>query len=139
MSVILDTAVLIAAERGTFDMPGYLAALGDAPVALAAISASELLHGVERARGAGIRQRRSEFVEGVLANVPVIPFGLAEARAHARIWATLADAGALIGAHDLQIAATALVAGSEVATLNVTEFRRVPGLQLAELTAFVRT
>ena len=74
-----------------------------------------------------------------MANVPVIPFGLAEARAHARIWATLADTGALIGAHDLQIAATALVAGSEVATLNVTEFHRVPGLQLAELTPFVRT
>ena len=71
--------------------------------------------------------------------MPVIPFGLAEARAHARIWATLADAGVLIGAHDLQIAATALVAGSEVATLSVTEFRRVPGLQLAELTPFVRT
>ena len=49
MSVILDTAVLIAAEGGTFDMPGYLAALGDTPVALAAIFASELLHGVERA------------------------------------------------------------------------------------------
>jgi predicted nucleic acid-binding protein len=33
---------------------------------------------------------------------------------------------------------TALVAGSAVATLNVDEFRRVPGLQLAELTEFVR-
>ncbi len=91
MSVLLDTAVLIAAERGTLDMPGYLAALGDAPVALAAISASELLHGVERARDAVIRQRRREYVEGVLANVPVIPLGLAEARAHARIWAELAE------------------------------------------------
>ena len=139
MSVLLDTAVLIAAERGTFDMPGYLVALGDAPIALAAITASELLHGVERARGAALRQRRSKFVEGMLANVPVIPFGLAEARAHARIWAELAAAGVLIGAHDLQIAATALVAGSEVATLHVTEFGRVPGLPLAELTPFVRT
>ena len=139
VSVILDTAVLIAAERGTFDIPGYLAALGDAPVALAAISASELLHGVERARDGAIRRRRSEFVEGLLANVPVIPFGLAEARVHARIWAELAAAGMLIGAHDLQIAATAMVAGSDVATLNVHEFRRVPGLQLAELTAFVHT
>ena len=139
MSVLLDTAVLIAAERGTFDMLGYLAALGDAPVALAAISASEMLHGVERARDAVIRQRRSAFVEGVLANVPVIPFGLAEARAHARIWAELAGAGVLIGAHDLQIAATALVAASEVATLNVDEFGRVPGLQLAELTAYMRS
>jgi tRNA(fMet)-specific endonuclease VapC len=137
--MILDTAVLIAAERGTFDMPAYLVALGDTPVALAAISASELLHGVERARDAAMRQRRSAFVEGVLANVPVIPFGLGEARAHARIWAELAGGGVLIGAHDLQIAATALVAGSSLATLNVSEFGRVPGLQLAELTPFVRS
>lgn len=139
MSVILDTAVLIAAERGTFDMPSYLATLGDAPVAIAAISASELLHGVERARDATTRQRRSDFVEGVLTNVPVIPFGLAEARVHARIWAKLAEAGGLIGAHDLQIAATAVVAGSDVATLNVNEFRRVSGLGIAELTPFVRS
>ena len=136
--MLLDTAVLIAAERGTFDMPGYLTALGDAPVAIAAVTASELLHGVERARDAATRQRRSAFVEGVLANVPVIPFALAEARAHARIWAELAAAGVLIGAHDLQIAATALVAGSEVATLNTAEFSRVSGLSLAELTPFVR-
>ncbi len=139
VSVLLDTAVLIAAERGTFDMPGYLAALCDAPVAVAAITASELLHGVERARDSAVRQRRSAFVEGVLENVPVIPFGLAEARAHARIWTELAAAGALIGAHDLQIAATALVAGSEVATLNVNEFRRVSGLALADLAPFART
>jgi predicted nucleic acid-binding protein len=138
MSVILDTAVLIAAERGTFDIPGFLEALGDAPVALAAISASELLHGVERARDAAIRQRRSEFVEGVLANVPVVPFGLEEARVHARIWAELAGAGNMIGAHDLQIAATAMAAGSQVATLNVHEFGRVSGLRLAELTPFVK-
>ena len=139
MSVILDTAVLIAAERGTFDMPGYLTALRDAPVALAAISASELLHGVERARDAVSRQRRSEFVEGMLANEPVIPFGLAEARAHARIWAELTAAGVLIGAHDFRIAAAALVAGNRVATLNVGEFSHVSGLPLAKLKPFVRT
>ena len=33
VSVLLDTAVLIAAERKTFDMPGYHTALEDAPVA----------------------------------------------------------------------------------------------------------
>lgn len=138
MGVILDTAVLIAAERGTFDMPGYLAALGDEPVALAAISASELLHGVERARDAAVRQRRGAFVEGVLANVPVIPFGLAEARVHARVWAALAAAGTPIGAHDLQVAATALVADSAVATLNEDEFRRVPGIGVAAIAPFRR-
>jgi tRNA(fMet)-specific endonuclease VapC len=125
MSVLLDTAVLFAA-------------LGDSPGALAAVTASELLHGVERARDAVVQVRRSAFVEGVLENVPVIPFGLAEARTHARIRAELAGVGALIGAHDLQIAATAVVAGSEVATLNVTEFGCVRGLPLAELATFLR-
>ncbi len=139
VSVLLDTVVLIAVERGTFDMPGYLAALGHAPVAIAAVTASELQHGVERARDAAIRQRRSAFVEGVLTNVPVILFGLAEARAHERISAELAAAGVLISVHDLQITATALVSGSEVATLNVTEIGRVPGLPLAQLAPFVRT
>lgn len=139
MGVILDTAVLIAAERGTFDMPAYLDALSDEPVALAAISASELLHGVERARDPAVRRRRSDFVEGVLANVPVIPFGLAEARAHARIWAELAAAGTPIGAHDLQVAATAVVAGSAVATFNPDEFRRVSGLVLAPIEQFRHT
>jgi tRNA(fMet)-specific endonuclease VapC len=138
VGVILDTAVLIAAERGTFDMAGYLDALGDDPVALAAISASELLHGVERARDPAVRRARSDFVEGVLANVPVIPFGLAEARVHARIWATLAAAGTPIGAHDLQVAATALVAGSAVATLDDAEFSRVPALAIAPLAGYVR-
>ena len=56
-----------------------------------------------------------------------------------RIWAELAAAGVLVGAHDLQIAATALVAGSEVATLHVTEFGGMPGLPLAKLAPFVRT
>lgn len=138
MGVIVDTAVLIAAERGAFDMPGYLAALGDEPVALAAISASELLHCVERARDPAVRHRRGAFVEGVLANVPVVPFGLAEARAHARIWAALAAAGTIIGTHDLLVAATAVVAGGAVATLNEAEFRRVPGLTLAPLGPFRR-
>jgi hypothetical protein len=52
-----------------------------APVAPAAVSAPELLHGVGRARDAAIRHPRNDFVDGVLTNVPVVPFGLAEARA----------------------------------------------------------
>ena len=138
MGVILDTAVLIAAERARFDMPGDLAALGDEPVALAAICASELLHGVERARDPAVRQRQGAFVEGVLANVPVLPFGLADARVHTRVWAALAAADTPVGAHDLLVAATALAAGTAIATRNEAEFRRVPGLALAPLAPFQR-
>ena len=135
MGVVLDTTVLIAAERGKLDMASLLAAVGEEPVVLAAVVASELLHGVERATPTEIKERRHAYVEWVLATVPLLAFGLEEARAHARIWAHLAAKGQMIGPHDLLIAATALAAGFQLATLNRKEFRRVPGLTLFDLPA----
>ena len=55
---------------------------------------------------------------------------IAIARAHARIWAALERDGRPIGAHDMWIAATALGHGMDVATANVAEFERVPGLSV---------
>ena len=44
--------------------------------------------------------------------------------------ADLAERGAIVGAHDLIIAATALAHGAPVMTLNDKEFRRVKGLDV---------
>lgn len=139
MGLILDTSVLIADERGLFDMPGLLRQFPDSEPVLAAITASELLHGVERALDPFRKARRQRRVEQMLATIAVQPFGLAEARFHARVWAELASKGQLIGSHDLQIAATGLAMGHEVATLNIQEFRRVSGLGVIDATAFLRT
>ncbi len=79
-----------------------------------------------------VRERRARFVEGVLENYAVMPFGLAEAREHAKLWADLEGRGQIIGERDLQIAATAKANGHEVATLNRREFERVPGIILVE-------
>lgn len=138
MGVVIDTSVLIGAERQRFDMDGLLTDLGDETVSIAAITASELLHGVERSRDAVIRANRSRIAEAVFESFAVIPFGLAEARIHAGIWATLAAKGRMIGAHDLQVAATALSTGSRLATLNHKHFRRVPGLALLPTARFVK-
>jgi predicted nucleic acid-binding protein len=43
----------------------------------------------------------------------------------------------MIGPHDMLIAATALESGHSVATLNRDEFRRVPGLSLTDVKAFI--
>ncbi len=59
-----------------------------------------------------------------------IPIGPEVARIHAEVWARLEAAGAIIGAHDLWIAATALAHGLTVMTANVGEFERVPGLSV---------
>lgn len=73
-----------------------------------------------------------------LTSVLIQPFDLAEARCHARLWAELEARGVMIGPHDLQIAATGLAAGHEIATLNVQEFQRVPSLRLVDVTTFCR-
>jgi tRNA(fMet)-specific endonuclease VapC len=70
------------------------------------------------------------FVEGVLARLEPIPIGPEVARIHAEVWARLEVDGAIVGAHDLWIAATALAHDLTVMTSNVREFERVPGLSI---------
>jgi tRNA(fMet)-specific endonuclease VapC len=101
----------------------------DEDVGIAAITASELLHGVHRAT-AEHRARREVFVEAVLAAFPPLPFGLLAARAHARIWADLAAAGQDVGAHDRLVAATAITAGWRVGTANLRHYDRIAGLDI---------
>jgi predicted nucleic acid-binding protein len=130
VGALIDSSVLIAAERGRLDLGAALAARGDEPVGMAAITASELLHGVHRAASPVHGRRREAFVERVLASVPVHPFDLVAARIHASLWAQLAARGTAVGPHDLLIAATALAAGYAVATRDVRSFRRIPGLEV---------
>lgn len=130
MGFVIDSSIVIAAERGELADPGLRRRCGEEPVAFAAITASELLHGVHRAESTSRRKRRSEFVEGLLAIVPVLPFDLDVARTHAALWADLARTGSAIGAHDLQIAATALTHGLSIATRNLREFDRIEDLHV---------
>ena len=107
MGTLLDTTVFIDLERAVRRLPPGRAMaevsrrleeqLGpDEEVGIAAITASELLHGVHRATPEH-RARREAFVEAVLAAFPPLPFDLLAARAHARIWAGLAAAGQDVG------------------------------------------
>jgi predicted nucleic acid-binding protein len=137
VGVIFDASLLVAAERRVIRFEPLLETLADEPVGIAAISAAELLHGCQRAREAGTRARRWAFVEAVLEVLPVLPFGLIEARRYAELWSELLRAATLIGPHNLMIGATALAGGHAVATLNRHEFERVPGLRLVTVGPFV--
>jgi tRNA(fMet)-specific endonuclease VapC len=124
VGTLVDTSVLIGVERGARALEL------DEEHAIAAITAAELLHGVHRASAAE-RARREAFVEGLLAEVPTIPFTLAIARVHARLWAELAMAGRVPGAHDLMVAATAVALDWPLLTLDRRGFARMRGLRLA--------
>jgi tRNA(fMet)-specific endonuclease VapC len=128
VALLIDTDVLIDLERGA-SAPAIEELLGEEERAISVITVSELLHGVLRATGAR-RARRQAFVEHLLGELQAIPITEPVARVHADVWATLAARGAVIGAHDLWIAATALAYGLGVATRNVTDFERVEGLRV---------
>ena len=129
---LIDSSVLVAVERGELDWNSLASEAGEEEIAIAAVTASELLHGVHRARSPAQRARREAFVERLLSHVPVVPFDLTAARAHARIWARLAARGIGVGAHDLLIAATALAAGGAVATRDPQSFPKIPGLSVVK-------
>ena len=133
MGTLIDSSVLVAAERGTLDLEGTLDAHADEPVGIAAITASELLHGVHRATTTAQRQRREAFVERLLAVLPVFPFDLVTARLHASLWADLAAKGASVGSHYLLIGATAIALGYRVATRDRRSFGKIPGLNVVVL------
>jgi predicted nucleic acid-binding protein len=126
VALLIDTSVLVGLERENVAAP--LAKVESEDSYMSAISASELLHGVERATDEGRRAKRQAFVERLLDTIPVLPFDLDAARVHARIWASLVRRGEAIGAHDLIIAATALSRDLVVLTHNTREFGRVEGL-----------
>lgn len=101
--VILDTGVLIAIERGKLDVD---AVLGVDDAAIAAITAMELLVGVERADEAH-RQARAVRVEAILSSLPVEPYNVGIARVHARLAVEAMAKGRARSANDMMIAATA--------------------------------
>jgi predicted nucleic acid-binding protein len=97
VGALIDSSVLVAAERGELDLDAVLEDHAETDFALSAITASELLHGVHRPRSEALRASREACVEVLLSRFPVIAFDSVSARTHARLWAGLAAKGANIG------------------------------------------
>jgi len=129
VGVVVDTSELIEIERrspnGDFDVTELS---GDAYIA--AITVGELELGILLSTSSRMRELRERFFARINETVPVIPFGEAEAREWARIYAELRSSGMMIGERDLQIAATAIAGGHRVLTRNAGEFGRVSGLEV---------
>jgi tRNA(fMet)-specific endonuclease VapC len=129
MGLMVDTNVFIRFEKT--DSSIDLSTWDDSEkIYISAVVVSELLMGVLRANSEERRQRRSIFVEAVIAGIGVLDFTVAVARVHAELHADLAQKGQLIGAHDLIIADTARCHDLALLTDNVREFSRVPGLRV---------
>lgn len=125
--LILDTPVLIDAERSGRRLNRLIADEDD--VAIAAITAAELLVGVELADDAR-RPKRSSFVRSVLDTLPIEDYDVQVAHAHARLLAHVRRTGRPRNAHDLVIAATAVARDRLVVSTDSSAFADLPGVSV---------
>ncbi len=95
--------------------------------AIAAITVAELLVGVELAASAR-RERRTRRIEGLLAAVPVEPYNVEVARAHAGLIAATRTMGRPRGAYDLIIAATAIATSRILISADRAAFADLPAV-----------
>jgi tRNA(fMet)-specific endonuclease VapC len=91
-------------------------------VAIAAITAAELLVGAELADAARRPRRQA------LSGIPIEDYDLEVARSHAFLLAHARRSGRVRGAHDLIIAATALARERVVVTADRSGFSELPGV-----------
>ncbi len=132
MGLLIDSTVFVAAERRQETASDVVAQIlqdyGDVDLALSVMSAGELIHGCWRADSAPRRARREEFVESILAAIPVVPLTLAIARLYGELDARLTARGHRLPTSDLLNASTALYRGDELLTGNPRHFARIPEL-----------
>ncbi len=128
--MILDTSVLVQAERQALKMGEWIRGREEETFGISVITVAELLHGVHRADSEKRRVTRSAYVEKVIELFPIYSLDVSIARIYAAVWADLSRKGIQIGAHDLMIGSTALSLGFSVASFNARHFEKIEGLKI---------
>ena len=134
MGLILDSSVLIAAERRGHTVRQILEQIqanhGETDIGLSVVTIAELIHGAYRAKADSDKQRRLTFIDRLCSDVPVHPLTVEMARVVGRIEGEQGAKGISIPFEDLVIGVTALQLGFDVATVNVRHFRLIPTLKV---------
>ena len=97
------------------------------PMAISAITFSDLLHGVEKSAAP---TRNLAAVEDFCSRLDLLAYGPKASLHYGLIRASLERSGTPIGVNDLHIAAHARSEGLTLVSNNLREFERVPGLLL---------
>lgn len=112
LGLILDTSVLVAAERRGLSvdqlLEEVLGKVGEVEIAVSAITVAELVHGLHRAQDELMRQRRRSFIDELKRAVPVHPITAKTSEIIGKIGAEQAAKGLKIPFDDLLIGASAL-------------------------------
>lgn len=130
MRYLLDTNVCVMYLNGRSDLVrDRLLSTPTQDMAVCSVVKAELFYGAMKSNNpTRTLERQQQFLERFVS----LPFGDDAAILFGQIRARLANAGTLIGAYDLQIAAIALANNLTLITHNTREFDRVDGLQIED-------
>lgn len=128
---LLDTNIVIYAQKRVPAVLERLRVVGKKAVAIPALAVAELAYGVEKSSH---QERNRKLVEQLLEEFTVLPWTQDAKWHYARHYHRLRVAGKPIGHIDLLIAAQALALGATLVTNNTREFARIEGLRLEDWT-----
>lgn len=128
MSYLLDTNVCIHYLRGDeSELKTRFLEHGPERVSLCSVVKAELLFGARKSQRA---HANLLVLERFFQSLQSVPFCDQAAEHYSLIRAFLERQGTPVGGNDMMIAATALAANLILATRNVLEFARIPGLRV---------
>lgn len=134
MGLILDSSVLIAAERkgkNARQASAEIAVLAAGKdIALSVVTVLELSHGAARANTPQRKATRQQFIQELMAAVPVHPVSAPVALRAGQIDGESTARGVTLPLSDLLIGVTALELGYRVATGNVRHFQAIPSVSV---------
>jgi predicted nucleic acid-binding protein len=137
MGLVLDSSVLIAAERDAKSVGDVLTTLeqqhGQTEIVLSSITVVELEHGFHRAGSAEIARKRRDYLDAVFAAIPVEPFTKDMGQVAAKLDAEAKKTGQVIPFPDLLIGSTALLFDYGVGTPNIRHFQMIQGLSVVKI------
>ena len=137
MGLILDSSVLIAAERQGKNARQMLTVIagkiGETDVGISVVTLIELAHGAARAVTPEQKAMRQNFLGELLTAIPIHPVTVSLALRTGQLDGENQARGIRIPRSDLLIGVTALELGYSVGTANLRHFRQVPGLSVVQL------
>jgi tRNA(fMet)-specific endonuclease VapC len=137
MGLILDSSVLIAAERQGKNARQVLAAVAEGieetEIGISVVTLIELAHGAARADTLERKSKREKFIEELLLALPVFSVTTPIALRAGRLDGDNQSRGLRVPLPDLLIGVTALELGYGVGTTNLRHFKQVTGLTVVSL------
>ena len=137
MGLILDSSVLIAAERQGKNARQMLTAIagkiGETDVGISVVTLVELAHGAARADTPERKAMRQKFIGELLIAMPIHPVTVSLALRTGQLDGENQARGIRIPLSDLLIGVTVLELGYSVGTANLRHFRQVLRLSVVQL------